>query len=68
MSDEDFGFTLEDDAIVMEPDDKVQELMDVIVPFLTALKKDPEKETMKWPNRVSVVDKLLEKLYSIQEE
>lgn len=68
---QDFGFTLEDSdeiSIDVSEDNRVQEMMDVIVPFLNALKKAPEKDTIKWPNRVEVLDALLQKLYNIQSQ
>ena len=42
------------DARVME--DKLDNLYNAILPLLTNLKKNPEKDYIYWPNRVGKVD------------
>ena len=37
-------------------EDKLKRLYDAILPLLQNLKKNPEKEYIKWPNRVKKVE------------
>ena len=37
--------------------DKLDKLFNAIQPLLTNLKKNPEKELIKWPNRVEKIEK-----------
>ena len=41
---------------VEELESKVNELYNAIIPLLTNLKKNPEKEYIHWPNRVAKVE------------
>lgn len=41
---------------VEQLESKVNELYNAIVPLLTNLKKNPEKEYIHWPNRVAKVE------------
>lgn len=41
---------------VEELESKVNDLYNAIIPLLTNLKKNPEKEYIHWPNRVSKVE------------
>ena len=41
---------------VEELESKVNELYNAIIPLLTNLKKNPEKEYIHWPNRVVKVE------------
>ena len=41
---------------VEELESKVNELYNAIIPLLTNLKKNPEKEYIHWPNRVTKVE------------
>lgn len=65
----DFGFTAVDEnelevtkqvdvayKRVQEHEDKLNRLYNAILPLLTNLKKNPEKEYIKWPNRVKKVE------------
>jgi len=44
-------------------EDKLAKLYDAILPLLQNLKKNPEKEYIKWPNRVKKVEEF-EKMIS----
>lgn len=59
----DFGFTEEE--INIESKDKIAEIKRIIWPLLEYLKKDPEKENIKWSNRVEVIDLITKKLEEI---
>ena len=65
----DFGFTAVDEnelevtkqvdvayQRVAEHEDKLNRLYNAILPLLHNLKKNPEKEYIKWPNRVKKVE------------
>lgn len=65
----DFGFTAVDEnelevtkqvdvayKQVQEQEDKLNRLYNAILPLLANLKKNPEKEYIKWPNRVKKVE------------
>tara|TARA_B000000477_G_scaffold11692_1_gene9970 strand:- start:1173 stop:1418 length:246 start_codon:yes stop_codon:yes gene_type:complete len=69
MSDFDFGFTLVDEdeldvaqklettkAASTSTQDKLDKLYNAIGPLLNNLKANPEKEYIKWPNRVEKVE------------
>jgi hypothetical protein len=69
MSDFDFGFTLVDEdeldvakevassaASTKTAQDKLDNLYNAITPLLNNLKANPEKEYIKWPNRVDKVE------------
>ena len=62
MADFDFGFTLvdEDELEVAQKlettKDKLDKLYNAIGPLLNNLKANPEKEYIKWPNRVEKVE------------
>lgn len=43
-------------------DNKAKRLYDVITPLLENLKKNPEKEYILWPDRVSKIDAFQQKL------
>lgn len=72
----DFGFSMEDDVEVPDHTEEIDKLKKenerlaqnlenmykTIIHLLDNLKKDPNKSTIKWPNRVEVIDKLIEKL------
>tara|TARA_B100000963_G_C22531498_1_gene627807 strand:- start:120 stop:386 length:267 start_codon:yes stop_codon:yes gene_type:complete len=44
------------DAEVKELEDKLNNLYNAILPLLTNLKKNPEKEYILWPNRTEKVE------------
>lgn len=65
----DFGFTAVDEdeldiskqaqqaqATADEHEDKLNRLYEAILPLLHNLKKNPEKDYIKWPNRVKKVE------------
>lgn len=43
-------------ATVAELEDKLNKLYNSILPLLTNLKKNPEKEYILWPNRVEKIE------------
>ncbi len=68
-TDFDFGFTLVDEdeldvaqqvasstASASNTQDKLDKLYNAITPLLNNLKANPEKEYIKWPNRVDKVE------------
>ena len=60
--DHDFGFTFTSEEDFIPPVDKVQGLYDMIMPLLNNLKKNPEKDYLKWPNRAKKVDEFIKKI------
>lgn len=80
MSDEldfDFGFTAVDEselqsvqqtaAAATNTQEKLDKLYNAVQPLLNNLKKNPEKEYILWPNRISKVDAFedhLRKIYN----
>jgi|TARA_R110002074_G_scaffold93295_2_gene203769 hypothetical protein len=69
MAEFDFGFTLVDEAELdvakevatstasaTNTQDKLDKLYNAITPLLNNLKANPEKEYIKWPNRVDKVE------------
>jgi hypothetical protein len=69
MADFDFGFTLVDEkdldvsqelvtatASGATAQDKLDKLYNAIIPLLNNLKANPEREYIKWPNRVDKVE------------
>jgi hypothetical protein len=69
MANFDFGFTLVDEdeldsakavasssASASATQDKLDKLYNAITPLLNNLKANPEKEYIKWPNRVDKVE------------
>ena len=43
-------------ASLQETEDKLNKLYNAILPFLTNLKKNPEKEYILWPNRTEKIE------------
>jgi len=43
-------------ASLQETEDKLNKLYNAILPLLTNLKKNPEKEYILWPNRVEKIE------------
>lgn len=66
-SEEDFGFSFvdEDEIAAVGIKSKTGELLDAIMPFLDNLAKNPEKDHIKWPNRVEKIEKFKKKLLDI---
>jgi hypothetical protein len=69
MAEFDFGFTLVDEsdldvsqelvtatASSATTQDKLDKLYNAIIPLLNNLKSNPEREYIKWPNRVDKVE------------
>lgn len=48
-----------------EQEDKLKRLYEAIIPLLQNLKKNPEKEYIKWPNRVKKVEEFEKHIASI---
>lgn len=74
----DFGFTTATEEEVSEPivtdvraatvDELKKKLLEVekmVMPLLVNLMKNPEKEYIKWPNRVPVIEQQIQKILSI---
>jgi hypothetical protein len=57
--DNDFGFTFADTS---EVKDKVQGLRDMIMPLLNNLLKNPEKDTIVWPDREKKIKAFIKKM------
>jgi len=53
------------EAEVKELEDKLNKLYNAILPLLTNLKKNPEKEYILWPNRIAKVDEFEDRLRKI---
>ena len=63
IEDDDFGFTFSDsNEVSMEAMDKVHGLKAMIMPLLNNLKKNPEKDTIVWPDRVKKIDAFIKKM------
>jgi hypothetical protein len=59
----DFGFTFVDsEEIKTQTNDKVQGLRDMIMPLLNNLMKNPEKDTIVWPNRDKAIKTFINKM------
>ena len=68
----DFGFTFADDmAEVLENttnelenhQNKAQEIVNMVLPLLNNLKKNPDKPNIVWPTREKDIDKFIKKMY-----
>ena len=57
--DKDFGFSFSDGS---EVKDKVQGLKDMIMPLLNNLMKNPEKDTIVWPDREKKIKSFIKKM------
>ena len=59
----DFGFTFSDsEEIKAQSVDKVQGLRKMIMPLLNNLMKNPEKDTIVWPNRDKTIKQFIKKM------
>ena len=58
----DFGFEVVEDPTTLRSD-KATQLMDMIIPLLDNLAKNPELDYIKWPNRKKVLDEFRKRLY-----
>lgn len=45
--------------------ERLKQVENLVLPFLTNLTKDPEKIMIKWPNRKEVVEKQIQRLLKI---
>lgn len=60
---DDFGFTFADSAeIQAQTQDKVEGLRKMIMPLLNNLMKNPEKDTIVWPNRDKTIKAFIKKM------
>jgi hypothetical protein len=51
--------------IERESQEKLKKLEGLILPLLINLMKNPEKDYIKWPNRVSVIESQMQKILAI---
>ena len=49
---------------ILKPD-VIKELESLVIPMLKGLMKNAEKEYIYWPNRTPILEKQIEKVYSI---
>lgn len=72
----DFGFTTGEEFVAAEEVNtalqtvdqykaKLLEVEKLIIPLLVNLMKNPEVETIKWPNRAPVIQKQIDKILAI---
>ncbi len=64
----DFGFSAVHETELPEikhVDSKLQAMYTAIMPLLNNLKANPEKDYIKWPNRVEKIDEFILKLDKI---
>lgn len=74
----DFGFTTEDteerisasvsntaQTLHANYQEKLKQVEKLIIPLLVNLMKNPEVDTIKWPNRAPVIEKQIEKILAI---
>lgn len=65
---DDFGFTFTDsselptETDLIDLQNRLTELRKMFLPLLENLKKNPEKDMIKWPNRVEILDKQIQRL------
>lgn len=69
----DFGFTSEDELkteVSSEVGDKLVQMRNLIMPLLNNLKKNPDKDIIKWQGdqRVKQIDAFIKKLNAFVEE
>ena len=74
--DYDFGFTTDEEFVAKnEVDDalssvdsykkKLNDVEKLIIPLLVNLMKNPNVDTIKWPNRAPVIEKQIERILAI---
>lgn len=64
------NFDIEGYKSLVEKDvkEKLKTLEGLILPLLVNLMKNPEKDTIKWPNRGPIIEKQIEKILAITRE
>lgn len=63
----DFGFSTHSEDEFKETKSKATEMYDLIEPLLLNLKKNPEKEIIKWPNREKSINEFMSMLKKIRD-
>jgi len=66
----DFGFTFEDDVSIAPIENEMLrtalgDLYNLIQPLLTNLKREPDKPTIYWPNRVEKIEAVEQQIENI---
>lgn len=61
----DFGFSIEHSEDLVVSDNRAEKLRDMIMPLLNNLKKNPEADIIRWPNRVEKIDEFIAKMNSL---
>jgi len=73
LGNDDFGFSFmgEEEIKSIRVEDawrgRLETAISTIMPLLIRLKKDPEKDFIKWPNRVPKIDEIIFKLNELKE-
>jgi hypothetical protein len=64
MNEDDFGFSIVDEKDLITTDTKAQQLRDMIMPLLTNLKANPDKDIIKWngADRVKRINDFIRKM------
>lgn len=73
QSDDDYGFTFDENIQAVEEQaqtieeyqNRIDALVSVMFQFLDALAKNPEKETIKWPDRAARIQEIKKKITDI---
>jgi hypothetical protein len=66
-----FSFTTEEElTVVRENTEKVLKLRDMIMPLLVNLKKDPDKDVIKWDGaaRIKSIDSFIKRMNKLVDE
>lgn len=64
----DFGFSfLHAEEMKKDETNQIEKMYATIMPLLNNLEKNPEKDTIYWPNRVEKIQQFKKKLQSIKE-
>lgn len=65
----DFGFSFEDNKEAIEQAEadqrRIDRIVNLVIPLLTNLAKEPHKETIYWPNREEKLRELIDKIQEI---
>jgi hypothetical protein len=59
----DFGFSDDLEPAIEKHQSKAQDIVDMVLPLLNNLKKNPDKPNIVWPNREKDIDKFIKRLY-----